>query len=352
MEDSSERKPCSNPNCTGIINEEGYCGTCGKHKDYLEQLEYDDYRDYDEDEYDEDDVGKEFWERNKERCVGYSQYEPLLRKLLKKIQKLKDDQNLESWEYRQKLADAEEVVDDITFSFKYNWDNAPKEKFWWGWGNMPSFEKPKEWSEEASPIDGDNLDKATAKYLAEPWMQLNKLDWYIINAFVIDEILRLGDGIRSGEAFGEIKFVQRMSYSLSEGKPLRTLLWKIGLNIFLFILNWLLLPIIAVVAYIYNYFEVAKWVAIIFAVQVLYNIVISPWRIIHWRRLRILKKTLVKKLERLIQIYLITHVQTINPSVLRNKIVELEKEGVLIKPAVYSILDRAIQRDSAVFTAD
>lgn len=308
---------------------------------------------YDEDEaeYDEDDVSKEFWERNKIRCVGYSQYEPLLRKLLKKIQNLRDEQNFQRLEYQHKLEDAEEILNDIVFSFKYNWNNAPKEKFWWGYGNNLSFEKPKEWS-EASPIDSNELDSATAKYLARPWMQLNKLDWYIINAFVIDEILRLGDGIRSGSAFGKTNFVYSMSSALSKGNPVGTQLWKIGLSILFFILNWLLLPIIAVLAYIYDYPQTAKWVAIMFGIQVLYNIAILPWRIIYWRRARILKKSLVKKLEHLIQIHLISYVETINPSVLRKKIADLETEGILVKPAVYSILDRAIQRDPAVFIAE
>jgi hypothetical protein len=30
IEDLSERIPCSDENCTGILNEQGYCGVCGK----------------------------------------------------------------------------------------------------------------------------------------------------------------------------------------------------------------------------------------------------------------------------------------------------------------------------------
>ncbi len=49
-------------------------------------------------------------------------------------------------------------------------------------------------------------------------------------------------------------------------------------------------------------------------------------------------------MEHLIEIYILANGQTMNPSVLRKKIEEFEKEGMLVKPAVYSILDRAIQK--------
>lgn len=353
-----ERIPCTDENCTGIINEQGYCGVCGKPKPDTDST-YNEYEEDDVDDYDAyygacsiEEVEEQFWERNEEKCKGSSQYRPLLKALLNKARKLRDEQDLDVDNYEKQLAEAEEILDDITFSLRGNWKDAPKGKFWWGWGNNLSHEKPKEWGLSPSPIDSYNLDSATAKYFTKQWMQHNKLDWYILNGFIVDEILRLADNMRTGEAFGENKFIYNLSYSFADGKPFPTTLWRLGLNTFFFFFGWLLLPLIVVLAYIYDYPQVAKWVAIVFGCYLLYKIVILPWRIIHWRNVRRLKKLYVKKLQHLIEIYILANGQTMNPSVLRKKIEEFEKEGMLVKPAVYSILDRAIQRDPAVFVAD
>jgi hypothetical protein len=299
-------------------------------------------------ENDEESVEERFRKRNAEWFSDYSDYKPLLYDLLRKVVKQSEEENLERWECESRLDDAETVIADITVAMRLNWPEAPRNRFWWGWSRGISTEKPKEW-DEASPIDAEELDTATAEYLTRPWMQLDRLDWYIINGFVIDEILRLSHGIRSGSAFGPGSLRRSLSTELSRGKPIPYALMMMGLGALSFILNWLLIPGIALLAYFYDYQRVAKWLLIIFGIQILLSIILSPWRINNWRKVRRLRRSLTRKLEHLLQIYENCRAKTINPTVLRDKIAALEKDGILVKPAVYSILGRAIDRDPAVF---
>jgi len=55
------------------------------------------------------------------------------------------------------------------------------------------------------------------------------------------------------------------------------------------------------------------------------------------------------KLHALVNVYQSSSVEIFNPSRLRDIIARTESEEVFFRPAVYSILDRAIERDAAVF---
>lgn len=290
-------------------------------------------------------IEKEFWRRNDFRLGFASQYKPLLESLLRNVRARADDKGLNAWEFEQDLQEAEEIVEGIADALRAFWDDAPDDKFWYGFHDGQLIERPSEWT-DASPIDPARLDAATARYLERPWLQSNRLEWYLLNGFIVDEMLRLVDGIKSGTAFGTINW----AYLLSGGRYFPALWWRLGLAALKFTLNWLLLPGLAAVAYFYDYIVAAKWLLGIFGVLVVLRILFLPIRFMRYRTRKRETSEYQGKLNQLIQIHQSVSASTLNPTRLRERLIEIEKEDTLVRPAVYSILDRAIARDPAVFT--
>jgi hypothetical protein len=290
-------------------------------------------------------VEKEFWDEHQKRCGLGSQYKPLLKPLVQTVRAVAEKENLDRWDYEQKLCEADEVLEDVTDALRAFWKAPPDNKFWYGFHDSQLIENPEEWT-GASPIDSSRLYMATARYLERPWMQVNLLDWYILNGFVLDELLRLADGIKSGSSIGSINW----AYILSGGKYLKTLWWKFVLGAAKFALSWLLLPALAALAYYLGYKTVANWTLGLFGLVVVIRVILLPARYVGRRARKRQMGELSDKLKRLIQIYQSCNASTLNPKLLRERILEAERTEALIKPAVYAILDRAITRDPAVFT--
>jgi hypothetical protein len=300
---------------------------------------------YTETENREEKIYRAFWERNQD-IKKNSQYGFLLSALLKKIQSETKYQDLSEFELEEKFGEGEKILDAITDALKANWKDAPKDRFWDNFDNSFHHDRPDEWGNACSPIDPKGLDIATANYLDKPWMQLNALDWYIMNGFAVDGILRLIESIKSGSAFGEINW----AHTFSGGKYISTLYWRMGLSISKFISKWVFLPAIAGLAFYFGYESTAKWTLGIFITLLFFQIIFIPSKLIRWRERRRQLDILIKKLDRLFDIYATVRSEAFNPTILKNRIYEAENEGILIQPAIYSILDRAIMRDPAVFT--
>jgi hypothetical protein len=290
-------------------------------------------------------VEREFWARHQAKCATGSQYKSLLDALVRRVRVLAEEQHLDTWSYETKLREAEEVLEDVTFALKANWNDAPDGKFWYGFDLSQLAERPGCWN-DASPISPSLLDAATARYLERPWLQVNRLDWYIINGFLSDEILRTIDAIKSGAATGQINF----AYLLSGGRYFGTICWRVGLGFAKFVASWILLPAVAGFAYYLGYNNAAKWILVLFGILVALRIILLPGRFVRRRAQRRKAAEWDDKLKRLMQIKQSCHANTLNPTLLRERIAEAERGETLVSPAVYSILDRAIARDTAVFT--
>lgn len=149
-----------------------------------------------------------------------------------------------------------------------------------------------------------------------------------------------------GIAFGTINW----AYVFGGGSQEKMLFWRVGLAIAKFCLRWLALPGVAGLLYYWGYVGAAKWVLGGYGVYIAFHIVLFSWRYMNRRRLRKQYADLEGKLKRLIQIYQSVDASTLNPTRLREQIADLEKEETFFKPAVYAILDRAIQRDPTMLT--
>jgi hypothetical protein len=276
-----------------------------------------------------------------------SQYHTAFKHLIPRIRRSAEKGSLQADEYYSRLREAEEVVDDLAFALSAHWR---KKKGGWIWfkPGLDSLKfRPDDW-DDVSPVDKSSLDTATARYLQRPWMQLNLLDWYILNGYIFDETARLADGIKSGEAIGIINW----AHVFSGGGFQKTFYWRAAFEISKFLARWILVPAIIITAYYAGYYETAKWIAIFYGVYLIIHVTLFPRR--HFRRKALTKglDELESKLNALISIYQSSSPEVFNPSRLRDLIAKNENKEVLLRPVVYSILDRAIDRDAAVFAVE
>ena len=293
------------------------------------------------------DVERKFLQDLKEECGEDGlpiQYLIVFNHLLPKIRQSAQLDCLSEFDYEDRLREAESIVDDISFALCAGWTERKRGVIWFN----PTLNKinfrPDSWR-DASPVDKTALDSATARYLGCPWMQLNLLEWYILNGYIFDETARLADSIKSGEAIGYINW----AHLFSSGNLEKTIYWGTAFRILKFLARWVLGPSIIVAAYFAGYQEVAKWAAIFYGIYISVHIAFFPRRFLRRRTLRNELKELEDKLHALVNVYQSSSVEIFNPSRLREIIARTESEEVFFRPAVYSILDRAIERDAAVF---
>lgn len=238
-------------------------------------------------------------------------------------------ENLNRYQYRDRLNKAVEIVDDLRFGFTSNLRNASRNMFVPRLNLNAIDEKPDEWK-APSPIDIESLDFAASCYLREPWMQLDRIDWYILNGLIFSEMALASNALRS----------RKMTF------------WRVGLSLVTFCLRWFVLPAVAALLYYLGYLDAAKWVLAAYGVCIAYYLVLFPWRYAVRRKLKKEYADIKQRLKASIQVYQSVSATTINPTHLKKQIAELERGKSLFKPAVYAILDRAITRDPAVLVLE
>lgn len=297
-----------------------------------------------------------FWEgQDRSGDLGTSQRTRVLELLVPKLRKVSLAEGFTANDFGDRLLDAEQSVDDIAYALCAFWEQkerrsglGPAHKsgmIWYKPGISCLNSKPDDW-EGASPVDKDSLDEATAEYLGRPWMQLNALDWCILNGYIFDETARMGDGIKSGQAVGIINW----PYVLAGGDFEKTLYYGVVSAAAKFIGRWILAPAAIATLYYFGYETAALWIAAPYGIYIAAHLALFPMRYRKRKTLRKEYRDWQEKHKKLVNIYQSVSTKVFNPTRLRELIARTENEEVFFRPAVYSILDRAIQRDPAVFT--
>lgn len=283
-------------------------------------------------------VEKEFW-----RTSGVSPtselgqvYQTLLRLAMVNAKTRK--------EFVDRLDQGAQVVRDVADALKRHWRDAPPDRIWYRPTELDVFIRPKEWT-EPSPVDAEALDAATAKYLMAPWCQQNCLDWYILNGFVFDVFTKSRETLLQGS-------VPILVYVLAEGQPLKLIWLHWAYQVATWVGRWVAVPVAAVIAYIRISESVGFWLGCGYVAYVVVRLLLLPTRFVARRARKKALADLDANITRLGSVYANVRASVLHPGELRKQIELLNNEGVRFQPAVYAILDRAIQRDPAVFTVD
>lgn len=204
-----------------------------------------------------------------------------------------------------------------------------------------------EWNwRDFSPVDKDSLDKALVEYLEKDWLQHNIIDWAAINALLFDEYRRTNEGIASGAAIEKINWAWYLA-----DRDSRKIHWgALKVLLFRFAMRWAVPAIIILVLAGADYPRAAMVAGGFWAVYLFGRLISYPGR-------RHERKEAVRTVEKVTnsQFATITALQyagheVINPTRLKEWVIEAEAKGAVFRPVIHSLLDRAIQRDPAVLS--
>lgn len=223
----------------------------------------------------------------------------------------------------------------------------PKEnagRLWLAPGSFQILHKPSNWL-GVSPVNEQSLDEAIAEYLKRPWLQHNLIDWAAIGGAMFNSWAHRRLDVISGLAFGEIDWAALFS----GGEQTRMIIWKCVLVVVAFLARWFLPPLV-IGALIYTQYQLAaKVIGGAWALYIIYRIVSWPAR----RRYRREKEEKLEKyeseLKALARMYVLWDCEIVNPTRFKQLVLEAESAGCALLPFVHSLLDRAIERDPAVF---
>ncbi|NGO51563.1 hypothetical protein [Allomesorhizobium camelthorni] len=260
-------------------------------------------------------------------------------------------------QYRREIRDAIDVLNDIHWAINTGGiipdpDDGKKRyvgRRLWVWPSDEDIRHPpKNWIGDRSPVRSDLLDKALAKYLKRPWLQHDIIDGSVINALLFTELAEVSEQVRVGAATG----TPNWSYILSDGNELAQLGWAIALPIVGFLARWVLLPAVSIGLLIYRFQTAAIVVIGLWALYVLYRLVVIPAR---WRRRKVRREAAVKAdeiIQAMLHAWLAARGSTINPTRLKELVKVAEERGAAFRPVLHTLIDRAIQRDPTALVTE
>jgi hypothetical protein len=253
--------------------------------------------------------------------------------------------------FERECDEADEILWNIRFALLYNVRGEVQDEnqgtLWWIQDHHAVNSKPDNWS-HFSPMNEKWLNHATASYLEKPWLQNNFIDWAIINASLFNELVELSNGLRSGQLLGKFNW----AYLFSEYKLEKQQWLSVGFVLLGFLVRWVIPPAAVIALSTFNYTSAAKAIGGLWAVYILLRFVGLFFGWGERRALRKKVKDYTNMSDGLIALWVFTNTNVINPTRLREMFVEIDKrgEGYAVPSVVYSLVDRAIERDAAVFT--
>ncbi len=239
---------------------------------------------------------------------------------------------------------AEQVLDNIVDALRSYWIDAPADKIWSPIDpHIVSSRKPDGWI-EASPVDPISLHEAAGQYLDEPWMQLNLIDWYILNGFIYDSLMRTSVDIMSNkaaEASGRENILPRSHiFDAGSGKRSKELIKAL--------FSWIAIPVIVLLFY-FGYETLANLILLPYTIYMSIYLLKLPEVIYRFRHAKQDACDPLQKQNRLMQLYQLVSAPTFNPSRVKEQIAEDEKCGIQFDPSIHIVLNKAIERDASVF---
>jgi hypothetical protein len=153
--------------------------------------------------------------------------------------------------------------------------------------------------------------------------------------------------MESSKASGSIDW----GYLFSGGDAGKQIVWQTVFGISSFLFRWLLIPLAIASIYYLESQEIGTWMAVLYSIYLVIHTATSPKHTMS-RNALIQFIDRRKKLEDLTRIYQDSSVDLIHPKRLLDLISKAETQRVVLRPAVYSILDRAIERDGAVLAIE
>lgn len=253
---------------------------------------------------------------------------------------LKD--NLSSFEYNNRLCLILEFLENLYQSLNYSQpdkSNMHDNKIIWHHRNDNQLQITLI-RDDSQTICREMLLDATAKYLENPWLQGDAVDWILLDSLIYAELSAFRESIISGKVVGKVNW----PYLLSNGDP-QKLLWLNILKSTLPIVLRYVFPITALVLlHQFNLTKLFNGALITYGVYIIAHFALWPFR---FKYKRSVKKTLEEcnaLLLKMIKAYKYCAPPIISLSTLHNQLDEAVKDGAIFEGALFTVLKK-IEKD-------
>jgi hypothetical protein len=205
-------------------------------------------------------------------------------------------------------------------------------------------------SEHHTAFNQDDFRGTVADYLKEPWLRHAVLDWIMVDMMVSRELSALGEELKRNLPYSKNLFGERWGRYYAMKGNLRKMRKLDGRNL---VNKFFLMVLPIVVIYCAVYFG-HKSVSQLIAGGRLFDIlvVVAVGVLLLWQFLPtiVVNYWLHRRWNQMYRVWLLLEGPTVNPTLVREIMVKTRDQGAVWDMPVWSIVDRVIQHDPAVWT--
>lgn len=187
-------------------------------------------------------------------------------------------------------------------------------------------------------IDRSSLVALAARYVSQPNVQTDAMDWLFMDSLVFAELDAFSEQVMSGTLFGTVNF----AYILAERNAAKFYAYSLVFSILFFAVRYLALPALA-------FYLAAKghdgWAGMIFVAWIVYVLL----RFIGFLPRRRARNKALELMTLMNDAYGNLGSSVISPTRLRDSLWKAADAGVVWDGAVFALADRVIARDSTAF---
>jgi len=297
------------------------------------------------------DVEKDFQDASSEelkkirlsrRASGWSIFKIVRERSLK--------ENLSAFEYRQRLGDVEEFLNEVHSTFRGQIFTNNHE-IW----QHQEFDLNMTLKTQKSIIEKDGFSSGLVGYymlvqlvefyLARPWMQINTLDWVFLDCLIFLEIESFLETVKTGQIVGRIFW----TYHMARGNLVEMAWWELGWRVGIWILRYPLpLGILGSLKYL-DYEQAFIGMAVVYSVYIISRLLLWPSRFFKQKDLQKKLKEAENKGRHMTSIYWYCSPPVLSPRVLKEALEKGREAGVYFGGATYVLLDRILAKNPSQF---
>ncbi|RJG08653.1 hypothetical protein D3879_22425 [Pseudomonas cavernicola] len=274
-----------------------------------------------------------------------------------KARELSLSEQLSPTDYRERLSKLIKFTDNLYFAFNTYSEDSPDEKkdkqHEWShvWDSRVGHQMPFiiELIDDDTVNYREDLLEVAAQYLANPWLQHDRIDWILIDSLIFAELAFKRGLILSGEAIRKIKWSHYIFHYLFRVDVKKAFQIKLALALVYFALQYIVPPATIFVLY-YLQYEVATIIA--GGAYAAYLFIRAFLWSVHYRKRRLEKKTLhdhMNRLQNIADAYYQCKPPIINLTTLRTYLNKAIEAGAVFDGALFTVLKRVEETKGETF---
>lgn len=274
------------------------------------------------------------------------QYTCIQKALLKKIRDQSLAQSLNPEEYGQRLISGFNILNDLknTLGDQQTWGGKPDDQIIWRHKAI----EPRHYlgRDSVEPkIEYYELLEVASDYLSKPWMQLNEIDWIVLDSIFYKIFFEFRDAVLSGTHWGNPNF----SFIFSDRTTEDYLKTKFKFQIYKWLLIYIFPLLLIFIFYILGLEKVTLATGGAYILFLTFKIIFWPASYFKRKREQKFFESNMEQLVRLVKLYAYCEPPVLSPRILRTAMEKAIDQELALPGVAYALLDRICQENDSYF---